>query len=68
MAKLIEKKQNNKGIWYTLWQDGPEEWSVWVLRENYDGKVRGGIRKSWRWVVNKTNEEEARKVFNRRTK
>jgi hypothetical protein len=65
--RCIEKKKNSKGVIFALITDG-EKWSVWVLCENYDGRCHGGMRKTWRYVVKEQTEEDARKVFNRRTK
>ena len=62
----IKKGKNKKGETIVLTYNG-ESYGVWRLCENYDGKVRGGISKTWRYIVTKTNKAEAEKVFNRRT-
>jgi hypothetical protein len=64
--KAIEIKTNKRGIKFALTTDG-ETYGVWKLSENYDGRVRGGIRKSWRWVEQGVTKEQAEKTFKRRT-
>lgn len=41
-------------------------YSVWALSENYDGKVRGGIRKSWGYIELDMSYNDAVKLMNRR--
>ena len=57
--KAIEVGYNKKGEKIALCKD-----CVWILSENYS---RGSIVKNWRCIIENVSEEEARKVFNRRT-
>lgn len=41
-------------------------YGVAVLCENYDGKVYGGISKSWRWVETKMSHADAISLMNKR--
>ena len=65
--KTVSKKANAKGVVFALLTDGIA-WEVWKLCENYNGQVRGGIEKQWRYVEKGLTEETARKLFERRTK
>lgn len=51
------------GLWF---ERATNTYSVWVEKGRYDGKVRGGIRYSWAYVVKGVTLEEAVKVFNKR--
>ncbi|KGC37670.1 hypothetical protein [Burkholderia pseudomallei] len=62
----IERKANAKGVVFALVTDGAT-WEVWKLCENYNGKVRGGISKTWRYVEKGMTEQAARAMFGRRT-
>ena len=64
IAKQINQK--TQAI-FALIDNGDTTFSVLKLCENYDGHVRGGIRKTWRSVVDKVSETTARQTFNRRT-
>jgi hypothetical protein len=66
--KCIEKKANQKGTVFALVVNDAayQSFSVLKLCENYDGKVRGGIRKTWRTVLASANEAAARELFTRR--
>jgi hypothetical protein len=39
---------------------------VYKLCENYDGNIRGGVRKSWRVVANGLTLEEAKALMEKR--
>jgi hypothetical protein len=39
---------------------------VWTLCENYNGQVRGGVSKTWRYVQRDMSFEDAVKLMNRR--
>ncbi len=60
IAKLMN--ENTKTV-FALVNNGDETFSVLKLCENYDGKVRGGIRKTWRAVVSKVDGIAARHCF-----
>lgn len=80
--KTIKSGTNSKGIKYALcWkykevvdsqnyiiQTEEKIYSVWKLCENYDGKARGGVSKSWRFVENNLTLEQATKLYDRRIK
>ena len=68
MAKAIAKAANRKGVVYALVDNADATFTVYKLCENYDGKVKGGISKQWRYVagVDRVSEEKARVVYNRR--
>jgi len=74
--KAIEIKKNQNGIQYGLFaihtglsSDADDcTYAVYKLCENYNGKVRGGISKTWRYVEKNLPFEEALKLFNRRSK
>lgn len=36
---------------------------VWKLCENYDGQVRGGVRKTWRYVAKDLTLEQAKALL-----
>ena len=54
-----ERKLDGKPI-----EDGG--YVVWILKSNYDGKVRGGIRKTWRYIKKDLSYNDAVKLMNRR--
>ena len=60
IAKLMNQK--TKTI-FALVNNGDDTFSVLKLCENYDGKVKGGIRKTWRYVVARNIEVCARDTF-----
>ena len=65
-GKCIAKKANPKGEVFALCSMTRGGFSVLKLCENHDHNVRGGIRKTWRYVVSAATEMEARTVFDRR--
>lgn len=65
--KTISKKANSKGVMFALVSDGLT-WEVWKLCENYSRVCNGGISKTWRYVQKDMNEQDARQLFDRRTK
>ncbi|QEA09804.1 hypothetical protein PQC31_gp83 [Pseudomonas phage Iggy] len=67
MRKLIDRKQNSKGVTYALQQED-DTFGVWKLCENYCRQTRGGIRRVWRYVERGMTREAAQKLFDRRTK
>jgi hypothetical protein len=64
--KTLEKRVNSRGDVFALVSDG-QTFEVWRLSSNYDGRVRGGIRRSWRYVEKGMPEDKARSLFARRT-
>ena len=63
--KALQIKTNKRGIKYALVIDG-NSYGVWKLCENYNGHVRGGIKKTWRQVERNITLEAATALFNRR--
>lgn len=63
--KTIIKKENKKGTVFALIR-GDESWEVWRLAENYNGAVKGGLSKTWRYVEKGLTEEKAKQLFDRR--
>jgi hypothetical protein len=74
--KTVEIKTNSNGIKYglvaihtNLSADADDcTYAVYKLFENYNGKVRGGISKTWRYVEKNLPFEDAYKLCTRRTK
>ena len=64
--KTVEKKTSKKGVTFALVTDGAT-FEVWKLCENYNGKVRGGIEKAWRYIEKGMTEAAARALFARRS-
>lgn len=64
--KTIQKGVDHKGAVFALVTDGTK-FEVWKLCENYNGQVKGGIAKTWRYVQKDMAEQEAREMFKRRT-
>lgn len=60
IAKLMNQKTKTV---FALVNDGDETFSVLRLCENYDGKVRGGIARTWRTVASKVDKIAARDCF-----
>ena len=71
MAKCIDKDQNSSGAWFALVQNDDLTYKVMKLCSNYDGKVLGGISKTWRYVDNRNGgnkmaREDANNLFIKR--
>lgn len=81
-SKLIAKTQNKKGVWFGLIWEHKEVvaennhivttdekiYTLYKLCENYDSRVRSGIRKTWRVVKTDMTEKEGKALFKRRIK
>jgi hypothetical protein len=63
--KCISKKANSNNVVFAL-VGGEAGFEVWKLCENYNGKVRGGIERQWRYVEKNMTEQAARNLFDRR--
>ena len=63
--KLVTSGENKKGTKFCVVNDN-ESFEVWKLCENYNGKVRGGIEKKWRYVSKGLDLDGAMNLFNRR--
>lgn len=65
--QAIDRKTNKSGVIYCLCKDIEKNtYEVWVLRENYDGKCNGGIRKTWRYVKVGMEKIQAVQFFNKK--
>lgn len=63
--KCISKKASSSNVVFAL-VAGEAGFEVWKLCENYNGKVRGGIERQWRYVEKNMTEQVARKLFDSR--
>lgn len=67
MAQVFTKqaRKSSKG---TVFAPGKSEsgYLIFKLCENYDGQVRGGIRKTWRYVADRLTLEQAKTEFEKR--
>lgn len=74
MTPAVGHRKNSKGVLYGLCRDVDfdrkplDTFRVLVLRSNYDGKVRGGLRQTWCVVAKGMEYPEARKLFEHRAK
>ncbi len=66
--KAIAKNTNTVGTVFALVEYENGTYGVYKLCSNYDGNVRGGITKIWRYVEKDLSEETARNLYNRRLK
>lgn len=65
--KLIKKALNQKTqTVYALSVGTDGTFGVYKLCSNYDGAIRGGIRRTWRWIVRGVDQTTAQKTFKRR--
>jgi hypothetical protein len=63
--KTIKSGENKKGTCFALCQFG-STFEVWKLCSNYDGRMKGGIATTWRYVRRAMDETTARDLFARR--
>jgi hypothetical protein len=61
--KTISKKANSKGVVFAL-VSGDAGFEVWKLCENYNGKVRGGVQRTWRYAQKGMTDAAAFGLFN----
>ena len=74
--KTATKAKNKEGTMYAFGRDKkldgqPEEkggYSVWKLKQNYAGGVRGGISKKWVYVEKDLSYSDAVKLMNKKLK
>lgn len=60
-----QARKSTKGVVYAPGTDS-KGYMLFKLCENYDGKVRGGIRKTWRYVADGMTLDEAKALFEKR--
>lgn len=58
-------RRSKKGIIYAPGRNS-RGYMLFKLCENYDGQVRGGIRKTWRYVADQMTLEEVKELFEKR--
>lgn len=67
MAQVFTKqaRASTKGI---VFAPGKSDtgYLIFKLCENYDGKARGGVSKTWRFVADKLTLDEAKAEFEKR--
>lgn len=64
----MKKNKNTVGTIYGLEKDEKGTFSVWVLKANYAGHVKGGITYTWCCCVKDVDESTARAVFAKKLK
>lgn len=63
----IQRKANKNGVVFCLCKDlQKNSFEVWKLCENYNGKIHGGLEKTWRYVEINMSQIQAEALFNRR--
>lgn len=67
MATVIARKQNSKGVTYSIQQER-DTFGVWKLCENYDRNMPDGIKRVWRYIERGMTRDDAQKLFDRRSK
>jgi len=75
-TKTATRAKNKAGTIYAFGREdeldgkpvGFGGYQVWKLCENYDGNVKGGISKTWRYVAKDMPYGEAVKMMNRKLK
>lgn len=58
-------RRSKKGVVYAP-GSAADGYIIWKLCENYDGRARGGISKTWRYVERGLSLDEAKALFERR--
>lgn len=68
MAQVFTKqaRKSSKGTIFAPGQSADGSYMIFKLCENYDGQVRGGIRKTWRYVAEKMTLDQAKAEFEKR--
>lgn len=69
-----QARKNAKGVWFApgkadVAKEGYFEradYLIYKLCENYDGQVRGGIRKTWRVVAQNLTLDEAKTLLEKK--
>lgn len=67
MSQVFTKqaRKSTKGVVFAPGQN-ESGYLIFKLCENYDGQVRGGIRKTWRYVADRLTLEQAKAEFEKR--
>ena len=65
-GKAIKKNVNKSGTPFALVKYADGTYGVYKLCSNYDGKVRGGIAKTWCYIEKNLTETEATTLYGRR--
>lgn len=65
--QAIQRKANNKGVIFCLcFETETNAFEVWKLCENYNGQVRSGMQKTWRYVERGLSKEQAKALFSKK--
>lgn len=62
----LKKATNEKGQTFALAVSPDKTYSVHVLKENYNGRVKGGLLKTWAYLKKGLNEVEALALFQKK--
>lgn len=63
----IKRGENQAGTRYALTRnDTTNTYEVWIRKANYNGRVRGGIEYSWRYVQLGMDLPEAEALYDKR--
>ena len=71
-----QARKSKSGVWFAPGKDNiakegyfdRADYRVYKLCENYDGKVRGGISKTWRYIAKDLDLEQAKALLEEKTK
>lgn len=70
MATVFTKqaRRNAKGTIFAPGRDTATSGKYWIFKlcENYDGRVRGGMRKSWSYIARDLTLDEAKALFEKK--
>lgn len=68
MIFLNQVKQNPQTkVKFAPGRNADGSYKIYVLKANYDDKVRGGMRHKWFLVADKLSLEEAKELLNKKT-
>lgn len=58
-----QAKKSEKGVTYAPGKGANGKYMIFKLCNNYDGQVKGGVRKTWRYVAKDLTLEQAKIEF-----
>ena len=62
---INQAHKSDKGVIYAPGKSA-KGYMVYKLCKNYDGNIRGGVRKSWRYVADGLTLEDAKALMEKR--
>lgn len=63
----VKRGENQVGTLYALINNQTKNtYEVWIRRANYNGRVRGGIEYSWRYVQMDMDQPAAESLYNKK--